>query len=71
MRGLFRAGQIAMEIDGNWTFADRKLIKNFVWDVAPVPVGAKDRPTPFFSTADMLCAGGKNPDEAFLLSIHA
>ena len=64
-RNFFLTGQVAMEIEGNWTLSDRKGIKNFTWDVAPVPMGSKERPTPFFSTADMVCNGGKNPDEAF------
>ena len=66
-RNFFLTGQVAMEIEGNWTLSDRKLVKNFVWDVAPVPMGSKARPTPFFSTADMVCNGSKNPDEAFSL----
>jgi multiple sugar transport system substrate-binding protein len=70
-RNFFLTGQTAMEIDGNWTLSDRKLIKNFVWDVAPVPMGSKERPTPFFSTADMVCAGSKNPDESFLFCLYA
>lgn len=64
-RNFFLTGQVAMEIEGNWTLSDRKLVKNFTWDVAPVPMGSKARPTPFFSTADMVCKDGKNPDEAF------
>ena len=66
-RNFFLTGQVAMEIEGNWTLSDRKGVKNFTWDVAPVPMGSKARPTPFFSTADMVCAGSKNPDEAFSL----
>jgi multiple sugar transport system substrate-binding protein len=66
-RAFFLTGQVAMEIEGNWTLSDRKLVKNFTWDVAPVPMGSKARPTPFFSTADMVAAGSKNPDEAFAL----
>ena len=66
-RNFFLTGQVAMEIEGNWTLSDRKNIKNFTWDVAPVPMGSKARPTPFFSTADMVCAGSKNPEEAFSL----
>lgn len=66
-RNYFLTGQVAMEIEGNWTLSDRKLVKNFTWDVAPVPMGSKARPTPFFSTADMVCLGSKNPDEAFSL----
>jgi multiple sugar transport system substrate-binding protein len=69
-RNFFLTGQVAMEIEGNWTLSDRKLIKNFTWDVAPVPTGSKERPTPFFSTADMVCAGSKNPEEAFALCSH-
>jgi len=61
-RAFFLTGGTAMEIEGNWTLSDRKLIKDFAWDVAPVPMGSKERPTPFFSTADMVCAGSKNPD---------
>ncbi len=70
-RNFFLTGQVGMEIEGNWTLSDRKPIKNFTWDVAPVPMGSKARPTPFFSTADMVCAGSKNPDEAFALCAHA
>ena len=66
-RNFFLTGQVGMEIEGNWTLSDRKNVKNFTWDVAPVPMGSKARPTPFFSTADMVCAGSKNPDEAFTL----
>ena len=66
-RNFFLTGQVGMEIEGNWTLSDRKSVKNFTWDVAPVPMGSKARPTPFFSTADMVCAGSKNPDEAFAL----
>ena len=69
-RNFFLTGQVAMEIEGNWTLSDRKPIKNFAWDVAPVPMGSKGRPTPFFSTADMVCQGSKNPDEAFDLCWH-
>jgi multiple sugar transport system substrate-binding protein len=67
-RAFFLTGQVGMEIEGNWTLSDRKVVKNFVWDVAPVPMGSKARPTPFFSTADMVCAGSKSPDEAFAFS---
>jgi multiple sugar transport system substrate-binding protein len=67
-RQFFLTGQVGMEIEGNWTLSDRKGVKNFVWDVAPVPMGSKARPTPFFSTADMVCAGSKSPDEAFAFS---
>lgn len=66
-RNFFLTGQVAMEIEGNWTLSDRKAIKNFTWDVAPIPMGTRARPTPFFSTADMVCAGSKNPEEAFAL----
>ena len=69
-RAFFLTGQVAMEIEGNWTLSDRKLIKNFTWDVAPIPMGSKARATPFFSTADMVCQGSKNPDEAFSLCWH-
>jgi multiple sugar transport system substrate-binding protein len=69
-RQFFLTGQVAMEIEGNWTLSDRKLVQTFTWDVAPVPMGSKARPTPFFSTADMVCAGSKNPDEAFALCAY-
>ena len=69
-RNFFLTGQVAMEIEGNWTLSDRKTIKSFTWDVAPVPMGSKERPTPFFSTADMVCAGSKNPDEAFSFAMY-
>lgn len=69
-RNFFLTGQVAIDTEGNWTLSDRKLIKNFTWDVAPIPMGNKARPTPFFSTADMICAGSKNPDEAFSLCMH-
>jgi multiple sugar transport system substrate-binding protein len=69
-RQFFLTGQVAMEIEGNWTLSDRRLTKNFVWDVAPVPMGSKERPTPFFSTADMVCNGAKSPDEGFLFCMH-
>jgi multiple sugar transport system substrate-binding protein len=69
-RQFFLTGQVGMEIEGNWALSDRKLTKQFVWDVAPVPMGSKARPTPFFSTADHVCAGSKNPDEAFAFCAH-
>ena len=69
-RQFFLTGQVAMEIEGNWTLSDRKLVKHFTWDVAPVPMGSKARPTPFFSTADHVCLGSKNPDEAVAFCMH-
>lgn len=69
-RQFFLTGQVAMDTEGNWTLSDRKGVKEFVWDVAPIPMGSKARPTPFFSTADMVCAGSKHPDEAFEFSLH-
>lgn len=69
-RQFFLTGQVAMDTEGNWTLSDRKPVKEFVWDVAPIPMGSKARPTPFFSTADLVCAGSKHPDEAFAFSLH-
>ncbi|HEX2033378.1 MAG TPA: sugar ABC transporter substrate-binding protein [Chloroflexota bacterium] len=69
-RNFFLTGQVAIDTEGNWTLSDRKLVTSFTWDVAPIPMGSKARPTPFFSTADMVCAGSKNPDEAFALCLH-
>jgi ABC-type glycerol-3-phosphate transport system substrate-binding protein len=69
-RAFFLTGQVAMEIEGNWTLSDRKFAKGFTWDVAPIPMGSKARATPFFSTADMVCQGSKNPEEAFDLCWH-
>jgi multiple sugar transport system substrate-binding protein len=69
-RQFFLTGQVAMDTEGNWTLSDRKGVKNFAWDVAPIPMGSKARPTPFFSTADMVCQGAKAPDEAFAFCMH-
>ena len=69
-RQFFLTGQVAMDTEGNWTLSDRKAVKNFAWDVAPIPMGSKARPTPFFSTADMVCQGAKAPDEAFAFCMH-
>jgi multiple sugar transport system substrate-binding protein len=69
-RAFFLTGQVGMEIEGNWTLSDRKTITHFTWDAAPVPMGSKARPTPFFSDATMVCAGSKHPDEAFSLAWH-
>ena len=70
-RQFFLTGQVGMEIEGNWTLSDRKLVKHFVWDVAPDPDGQQGPPHPvLLHRRPWSARASKNPDEAFAFCAH-
>ncbi|MCS7067654.1 MAG: sugar ABC transporter substrate-binding protein [Meiothermus sp.] len=60
---LFRSGQSAMYMSGNWNLAQFSQIKNFNWGVMPLPRD-KIRSTVPGGKFVMGFKGSKNPDEA-------
>lgn len=64
---LWTSGKTAMMIDGPWWIIDsQKGIKNFDWDIAPVPVGTQAA-TPLFSNAFSIPTGSKNKEAAWVV----
>lgn len=62
---LWTSGKVGMLVDGPWwILSSIANIKDFKWDVAPLPKG-KEFTTPLFSNAFAIPAGSKNKDAAW------
>ncbi len=61
----FMMGKIAMQISMAWELAAFSNIKNFEWDVAPVPRPPGQKTYIFDDAGLAISAGSKHPEEAF------
>ncbi|OYD15791.1 hypothetical protein CH333_04875 [candidate division WOR-3 bacterium JGI_Cruoil_03_44_89] len=67
-RDLFTTGRVAMLIMGRWGVPRYRTIKDFEWDIAPVPKN-KCRATSIASVAFVISAKCKYPKEAYRLAM--
>jgi multiple sugar transport system substrate-binding protein len=66
---FFETGKVAMHVNGYWMVSVyQKRIKNFSWDVAPLPRGEKGRVGILYGTAYSIASGSKHIKEAWELA---
>ena len=61
----FQVGLIAMKFAAAWSIVTYRKIKDFVWDVAPMPLGPKGRSAALTTDSVSIYRGSKAPQESW------
>jgi len=68
--GGWNSGRIGLEINGTWAVNARRKIKEFNWDLAHLPIGAKERAACHAAGGIVIPVVTKHPDEAWVVAAY-
>lgn len=65
LAGDFMTGKIAMYVGGDWDLGTLKEVKDFKWDMVPLPKWGENRVVPYWIGAIAISEKSAHPDEAW------